>query len=362
MTPTFNRRDLLKLSGAALAAGPFLPTLPPFDAFSTMRLVRVTSSGLENKGIPIYTEPDDTSTVKRVVFRDELLNMYYEVDSGTPEYNPIWYKVWGGYLHRARTQKVLPYLNAPADSIRENGQLAEVTVPYTQAMLKVLENWQPVNRLYFETVHWVVGVEPGPDGAPWYIILDELLDVTYHAPAKHFRLIPDAEITPITPNVPWEKKFIHVDLGRQRMACYEDNVEVFSTTISSGRLDPNPGVNGIPTQTPTGKFNIYVKYPSKHMGGGDLAAASDVDAYQLPGVPWTSFLKYTEREFQGHAFHGTFWHDNFGVPMSSGCINMVSAEAKWLFRWCYPTAGADEIDPKTLDKKGYGTPGEMVSG
>lgn len=357
-----NRRDILKLGSAALSTGFFLPTLPPLDVFSSYPIVRVTSNGLEEKGIPIYAEPDDTSKVKRVVFRDELLNMYEEVDSGTPDYNPIWYRVWDGFLHRARTQKVDPYLNAPAMSIREHGQLAEVTVPYTQAAIKVSERWQPVNRLYYESVHWVVGVEDGPDGQPWYIILDELLDLTYNAPAKHFRLIPDSEVTPITPDVPWEKKYIYVDLGRQHLTCYEDNSEVFSTIISSGRLGASAGANGIPTQTPAGKFNVTVKFPSKHMGGGDLAAAADVDAYQLPGVPWTSFIKFTDREFQGHAFHGTYWHDNYGVPMSSGCINMRSAEAKWLFRWCYPTAGADEIDPLTLDKKGYGTPGEMVNG
>lgn len=361
MIKRFNRRDFLKFSGTALAAGFFLPSLPPFDAFLPYPLVRVTSNGLEDKGIPIYKEPNDTSEIKRVVYRDEILNLYEEVDSGTPEYNPVWYKVWGGYLHRARTQKVLPYLNQPSSTIRENGQLAEVTVPYTQAMYKVLEEWRLVNRLYFESVHWVVGVETGPDGLPWYVILDELIDQTYIAPAHHFRLIPDDEITPLSTNVPWEQKYIYVDLTRQRMVCYENNVEVFSSLISSGRMDPNPGKNGIPTQTPAGKFNITVKFPSKHMGGGDLAAAADVDAYQLPGVPWTSFIKFTDRPFQGHAFHGTYWHDNYGVPMSSGCINMRTAEAKWLFRWVYPTSGADEIDPLTLDKRGYGTPGEMVN-
>ena len=51
----------------------------------------------------------------------------------------------------------------------------------------------------------------------------------------------------------------------------------------------------------------------------------------LLGVPWTAFFHET-----GVAFHGTYWHDNFGSPMSHGCINMRNSEAKWLFRWTSP--------------------------
>ena len=45
----------------------------------------------------------------------------------------------------------------------------------------------------------------------------------------------------------------------------------------------------------------------------------------------------------------------FGVPMSHGCVNMRTEEAKWLFRWSLPSAGFDEINKLTLDTKGYGT-------
>lgn len=79
------------------------------------------------------------------------------------------------------------------------------------------------------------------------------------------------------------------------------------------------------------------------MGNGNLFA--DLDDYELPGVPWTCF--FTE---VGHAFHGTYWHDNFGVPMSYGCINMRTQEAKWLFRWVLPVH-----DPDRIYTTGYGT-------
>ena len=39
---------------------------------------------------------------------------------------------------------------------------------------------------------------------------------------------------------------------------------------------------------------------------------------------------------------GTYWHKNFGTPMSHGCVNMVS-EAKWLFRWTDPKVEYEEF-------------------
>lgn len=361
MSTQMSRRDFLKFTGGTLGSIVLAPFLPPLDEFAEGTLIRITSSGLEEKGIPVYSAPTDQSNIVRSVFRDNLLNVYKEVDSGTPGYNPIWYRVWGGYVHRARTQKVQNILNPVEQSIRDTGQLAEVTVPYTQAFRLVGKDWQQLNRLYFSSVHWVKAVDTGPDGQSWYRVLDELTDITYNVPALHLRLIPDQEIFPISPDVAWEQKRIEVSLSGQRLTCFEYDQPVFTTLISSGRENSNPGPNGIPTRTPVGKFHISVKMPSKHMGSGDLAQAADIEAYQLPGVPWTSFIQFEGRKFEGHAFHGTYWHDNFGVPMSSGCLNMRTEEAKWLFRWCLPAASADQLDPLTLDKKGFGTPGVITA-
>src|SRR3972149_5463620 len=100
---------------------------------------------------------------------------------------------------------------------------------------------------------------------------------------------------------------------------------------------------------PRGTFNLQSKFPSKHMGDGSLA--SDIEAYELVGVPWTSFFTST-----GYAFHGTYWHNNFGVPMSRGCVNMRPAEARWLFRWALPIALPEEFEtPGKVDRKGFGT-------
>ena len=77
------------------------------------------------------------------------------------------------------------------------------------------------------------------------------------------------------------------------------------------------------------------------MGNGDLFAG--IDGYELPGVPWTSFFTG-----DGQAFHGTYWHENFGTPMSHGCINMRTSEAKWLFRWLRPISKYDAVNTPGL--------------
>ncbi len=104
-------------------------------------------------------------------------------------------------------------------------------------------------------------------------------------------------------------RWIDVNLSTQRLTAYQGQTAVFSTLISSG-------VAGY--RTPTGRFAIRTKIPSQRMVG---------PGYNLPGVPWVMY-------FAGaNAIHGTYWHNNFGRPMSHGCINMRIPDAQWLYNW-----------------------------
>ena len=335
-----SRRDFLKLGSLSLTGLVFSPFLPNLGKFDDAEQVRVAT-----QSVSVYREPNDQSVIVGQHFRDELVHIYKEVDSGTPVYNPIWYRVWGGYMHRARLQKVKTLFNEPLTTIPEGTRkISELTVPYTQAMRYTKTyGWQPNLRLYYGSVHWIDGIDEGPDGQPWYRIFDELVGFSYHVLAIHLRPIPFEEWAPITPDVPLENKRIEVNLPTQILTAYEYDQIVFQTNISSGIPAGRPSPNVISTKTPSGEFRIMSKYPSKHMGNGSLFA--DLDDYELPGVPWTSF--FTE---SGVAFHGTYWHDNFGTPMSHGCINMRIDEAKWVFRWVQPL-----YKPDRIFTPGYGT-------
>ena len=335
-----SRRDFLKLSASTFAGLAFSPFLPDLETFDDAEQVRVAISS-----VSVYSAPNDQSWIVSQRFRDELVNIYEEVNSGTPTYNPIWYRVWGGYMHRSRLQRVKVLYNKSLATIPEGKrQLSELTVPYTQAMRYTKTyGWQPNLSLYYGSVHWVDGIDEGPDGQPWYRIFDELVGFPYHVTAIHLRPIPSEEWSPITPDVPLEDKRVEVNLSTQILTAYEYDQIVFQTNISSGIPAGRPKPNVISTKTPSGEFRILEKYPSKHMGNGALFA--DIDDYELPGVPWTSF--FTE---SGVAFHGTYWHDNFGTPMSRGCINMRIEEAKWLFCWVRPLHKQDLIS-----NSGHGT-------
>jgi len=306
------------------------------------KIARVTINS-----ISIYSKPTDKSKILYQRYRDELVNVYDEIISEDgPVYNPLWYRVWRGYVHSAYLQRVKFRFNPVIPKIQVNsGQLAEVTVPFTQAMryLPYRKSWEPLYRLYYGSNHWVKGVDPGPDETFWYRLHDELNEVEYHVRATDLRLVQDEEFAPISPDVdPFDKR-IEVSIAKQTLTAYEKEKVVLKTKVSTGIPDrrKTPGI--IPTDTPTGEFRVYSKMPSKHMGDGQLTV--DLEAYELPGVPWTTFFAPN-----GVAFHGTYWHNNFGMTMSHGCVNMQTEEAKWIFRWTTPVSA-----PETWEQTGYGT-------
>jgi lipoprotein-anchoring transpeptidase ErfK/SrfK len=341
MKTGITRRSFLKLCALSLSGLALRPLTDSSILYANEDLARVAI-----QSVSVYTQPNDKSTIVCQRYRDELVNIYYEVISPDgPSYNPLWYRTWQGYIHSGHLERVWDRPNPILKSAPQKYQLGEVTIPFVQTMRQTSPNhWEPVYRLYYGSTHWIYGIDAGPDGQPWYRLRDELLEVEYHVPAQSIRPVYADELTPISPNVPAEKKRIEVSLQNQTLTAYEYDKVVMHTKISSGIPTDRPRPDMIPTKTPSGDFRIENKMPSKHMGDGSLT--SDVSAYELPGVPWTSFFEPKT----GVAFHGTYWHQNFGIPMSHGCVNMRTAEAKWIFRWTTPVTYVDDVN-----RIGYGT-------
>jgi len=114
---------------------------------------------------------------------------------------------------------------------------------------------------------------------------------------------------PSTPPSSSIGKEIVVVLHEQRVYAYENGKLVRSTLASTG-------IARYPTRV--GQFRIYVKYLATLMTG---------PGYYLPNVPYTMYYS------GGYALHGTYWHSNFGRPMSHGCVNLPTTEARWLYEW-----------------------------
>jgi len=141
---------------------------------------------------------------------------------------------------------------------------------------------------------------------------------------------------PVPPKVLGEstgEKIIYVDLSNQRVYAYEGDNLIYSFLVSTGKWG----------RTPTGTFTIANKFRYVKMSGGSVALHT---YYYLPNVPYTMFFGNQEiPASKGFSFHGTYWHNNFGHPMSHGCINMKTSEAGILYHWA---------DPKLVEGKNSG--------
>lgn len=338
-----NRRDFLKLSALSMGGLAFKPP-PPLYPNGPIGLGRVAVSP-----VAIYREPSLKSKPLDYLERDQILTLLARENSDEgPAHNPLWFRITEGYVHSGPIQLVCWEPQAPENELPEGGALFEVSVPFTRAYRAADPSSDPLYRLYCQSTAWVLSVEEGSDGRLWYRLLDDLLKVQYFVRAEHLRRIAAEELTPISPEIEHHEKYIEVSLAHQEVRAYEKGKLVLRTRISSGIPNPRPGPNGIPTATPRGRFYITKKTPLRHMGDGHLTP--DLEAYELPGVPWVSFFHQT-----GVAFHGTYWHTDFGRPKSHGCINMRTEEAKWLYRWTLPTVEAD-----AMIKAGHGTTVEVI--
>ena len=114
---------------------------------------------------------------------------------------------------------------------------------------------------------------------------------------------------PPSAQVSTSERWVEINLSQQMLYAWEGDVLVGSFVVSTGTWQ---------TPTVTGTYRVYARYKYKDMSG---------PGYYLPNVPNTMFF------YQGYAIHGTYWHNNFGTPMSHGCVNMTIPESEWLFNW-----------------------------
>lgn len=121
-----------------------------------------------------------------------------------------------------------------------------------------------------------------------------------------------------------DRKRIYIDLANQRLYAFQGNRLIYNFLVSTGKWG----------RTPTGVFNIWIKLRYSKMEGGSKALNT---YYYLPNVPYVMYF-YNNRipRYRGYGIHGTYWHNNFGHPMSHGCINMKTEEAAQLYYWAQP--------------------------
>jgi len=316
---SFTRRDFLKLSASG-ALGLFLAETG-LDRALAATPSKISHGRVLMNGLFMYETPSFNSTQWKAFGKDQVVPVSEVVDGdeGNP-FNKTWYRVGDeGFTYSGWLQPVETTYNKPMFDIRVEGQVGEITVPFSQVRAQPDVRYNGI-RMYYQTTHWVKNtVVNREQKSIWYEIYDFHLRRSFYVPTYDLRIIPDDELAPLSPDVPEALKHIHIDLGTQTVTAFEDETPVLISRCSSGAGN---------TKTPLGDFRTYHKSPSVHMTNeGD----DDAGIYDLPGVPWCSFFTGT-----GIAFHGTYWHNDYGRPRSHGCVNLPSVDAKFIYRWTNP--------------------------
>ncbi|MBN1286953.1 MAG: L,D-transpeptidase [Anaerolineae bacterium] len=320
---SLTRRHFLRLAGASLAG--LAASRRPAAAGEMPPLGRVTVPRLAVRGGPGAQYPEWGA-----VGLDDVVYIYGQVEGeALQRFNAAWYNVGAGYAYSSFLQPVIEVYN-PVEEVG-GGFWGEITLPYTEGREAPNLDAPVLNRLYCYSVFWVRGREDDADGRAWYRLDSRrAARPMFWVPADAVRRVPSSELAPISPNV-YDKR-ITIDLREQWLTAYEGSTPVLGQRISSGMRSLARSA-AIDYRTRPGAYNVMQKRPTTHMIGG----APGIDAYDLPGVPWSVFFSYT-----GLAIHGAYWHNDFGRPRSHGCIHVPPHVARWLYCWTAPHAGYDE--------------------
>jgi lipoprotein-anchoring transpeptidase ErfK/SrfK len=145
--------------------------------------------------------------------------------------------------------------------------------------------------------------------------------------ARMTQLMPNAEALALQEGAilgaTTDERWIEIDLSKQRLYAHNGDKIDYEFLVSSGKWAP----------TPTGEFRIWSKFRYTKMSGGNKALHTN---YYLPNVPYTQYFS------KDVGLHGTYWHNNFGHPMSHGCVNLATPDAEKLFYWTSPPLSQGE--------------------
>jgi hypothetical protein len=139
--------------------------------------------------------------------------------------------------------------------------------------------------------------------------------------------IPPPDATPVDAGIPdwgfgpgpqqgaWKE--VVVSISAQTMWAYEEGEVVMSSLVSTGTAE-------VPeTTTPIGFHSVVAKFDAQTMEG-----TISGEYYRVEDVPYVMYF-----DDGGDALHGTYWHSNFGTPMSHGCVNLPMDIAAWMYGW-----------------------------
>lgn len=358
MNRNLSRRDFLKIAGAGLGAMAFTNpyTIPKYEILSSPKRLppfpaseiigRVVEQNIDLRSSPTNDPGLNNSLAK--LSADTLVEwgrqLVGNVIGGLN--NQRYVETPQGYIYASVLQPTRNLPNTPINAMPAGvpGFWVEVTVPYVELAHEgvVASPWLTSNiqynfppRLYYGQVVWIDQIRTS-NGFVEYRWNEDVNGHGYGygaygeffwADGAAFKILTDADVAPISPEVDPNDKKIEADLDFQTLSCYEGAREVYFCRISSGlKYDANGQISD-KLATPVGNLLTHWKIISLNMTAGTAQAG-----YSTPAVPWDTMISG-----DGIAIHGAFWHNAFGEKRSHGCINVTPEDAKWIFKWTSPT-------------------------
>ena len=353
MNQNLSRRDFLKIAGIGLGALAFRPP-KDFDYenfFAPKRLPQFPGSEiigrvLEN-GIDLRSQPTNDGAVTTSLSQlaaDTLVEWGRQVVGNVIGglKNQRYVETPQGYIYSSVLQPTRNLPNTPLTEMPagQKGFWAEVSVPYIELAHEgavaspwlqdhITYNFRP--KLYYGQVVWIDQIRTG-NGFPEYRWNEDVphgygygaYGEFFWGDGAGFKVLTDADVAPISPDVDPNEKKISANLDYQTLSCFEGNTEVYFCRIASGLgYDPSTGQASDKLATPVGNLLTHWKIVSLNMTAGTFQSG-----YSTPAVPWSTMISG-----DGVAIHGAFWHNAFGEKRSHGCINVTPEDAKWIFRW-----------------------------
>ncbi|MCD6576560.1 MAG: L,D-transpeptidase [Anaerolineaceae bacterium] len=323
-----SRRDFLKRSVLTAFSWSFFTVNHPFKMLTgdTQESAPEVLGRILFNHTRTYVKPDTRSMSNGTYEFNEVISLSHPITRFSHSLkNDIWFGMENdSFIQSQNIQLVQNRLNVPRKEIDPAGRLAEITVPFSEALPGSMQSTRSHQIFFYGSTHWVYGLGKDPDGKLYYLVIEDRRGESYYVNATHMRIIEDDELLPLSPELEPESKTILVDTRNQVLTAYENNTPVMISAISTGKISKS-----MDFVTPAGEYQINYKRPSRHMVHSDRISINDGELY---GVPWVSYFTDT-----GIAFHGTYWHNDYSQPRSHGCVNMPIHAARWIYLWTDPT-------------------------
>jgi len=128
---------------------------------------------------------------------------------------------------------------------------------------------------------------------------------------------------PEPPQLGPDEKWIAVDLEQQLLHAYVGERLVMVVPCSTG----------LKGNTRPGRYRIQWKrrLQTMQLRGGHV---------RVEDVQWVMY--YDRRN--SIAIHAAYWHSDFGRPMSHGCVNLPTEDARWLYEWSLPRSMPEDSE------------------